>query len=91
MYSKSGTNCIDTVSKEAERIKMSQHAGIVVISGLKRDEIANAFTLNGMKIATAKAFGNIASLDLAAYVGCTVIVSINGRNRGILRIGKDCR
>lgn len=70
---------------------MSQHAGIVVISGLKRDEIANAFTLNGMKIATAKALGNIASLDLAAYVGCTVIVSINGRNRGILRIGKDCR
>lgn len=91
LYSKSGTNSIDIICKETERIKMSQHAGIVFISGLKNDEIANVFTLNGTKIATVKALGNIASLDLAAYFGSTVIVSINGRNRGIVRIGKDCR
>lgn len=90
LYSQSGTNYIDIICKETERIKMSQHAGIVFISGLKHDEIANVFTLNGTKITTAKALGNIVSLDLAAYLGSTVIVSINGRNRGILRIGKDC-
>lgn len=63
---------------------ITQDNGILIVSGLQDGDMISAYSIDGRSIATSKAFGDSAILDLSELQGKVAILNIAGRSAKVM-------
>lgn len=63
---------------------ITQDNGILTVSGLQDGDMISAYSIDGRSIATSKAFGDSAILDLSEMQGKVAILNVAGRSAKVM-------
>lgn len=78
------TNDVKALYDDATPLLVSQRGGVLNIQGIEAGSAITAYTIDGRQVASVKADGNGATMDLSTMKGNVVVLNVNGKSAKVL-------
>lgn len=78
------TSDVKAMTANAQSLLITQSEGILIVSGLQNGDVISAYSIDGKNVATSKAIGNAALLNLSELQGKVAVLNVAGKSAKVM-------